>query len=212
MALNDVGMNGAVIHMLNHGLTTGALFACVGVLYERYHTRSMDEIGGSWNRMPLFAFFFIFVALGSAALPGLNGFVGEFPILTGMFATSRLAASLAASGMILGAFYLILLLRRVVFGPLVEPAGHGHGHEELRPLGWHEIAGLTPLAVLILVIGVLPEPFFARIRPAVAITNHNLQVQRAAIEAEPPAAPIEPPPTVTMTPKPRVAAGPPTAH
>jgi NADH-quinone oxidoreductase subunit M len=181
LALNETGMNGAVIQMINHGLTTGALFACVGVLYERYHTRSMDEIGGIWNRMPLLAFFFIFSALGSAALPGLNGFVGEFPILTGMFAESPRAASIAALGMILGAFYLLLLLRRVVFGPLVEPGGHGdHGHAEVRPLGWHEIAGLTPLTVLILWIGVFPEPFFARIRPAVAATNQNLQAQRQA--------------------------------
>jgi NADH-quinone oxidoreductase subunit M len=187
LALNDTGMNGAVIQMINHGLTTGALFACVGVLYERYHTRSMDEIGGIWNRMPLLAFFFIFSSLGSAALPGLNGFVGEFPILTGMFAESPRAASIAALGMVLGAFYLLLLLKRVVFGPLVEPGGHddhGHGHPEVRPLGWHEIAGLTPLAVLILWIGVAPEPFFARIRPAVAATNQNLQSQRQAAYAQ----------------------------
>ena len=81
-------MNGAVIQMINHGLTTGALFACVGVLYERYHTREMDEIGGTWDRMPLLAFFLILASLGSAAVPGLNGFVGEFPILVGMFAQS----------------------------------------------------------------------------------------------------------------------------
>ena len=85
-SLNRTGMEGAVIQMLNHGLTTGALFACVGVIYERYHTRSMDEMGGLWNRMPLLAFFFILASLGSAALPGLNGFVGEFPILVGAYA------------------------------------------------------------------------------------------------------------------------------
>ena len=85
-ACNGTGMDGSVIQMVNHGLTTGALFACVGVLYERYHTREMNEIGGLWNRLPILAFFFILAALGSAALPGLNGFVGEFPILVGMFA------------------------------------------------------------------------------------------------------------------------------
>jgi len=203
LALNETGMNGAVIQMINHGLTTGALFACVGVLYERYHTRSMDEIGGIWNRMPLLAFFFIFSSLGSAALPGLNGFVGEFPILTGMFAESPRAASIAALGMILGAFYLLLMLKRVVFGPLVEPGGHedhGHGHAEVRPLGWHEIAGLTPLAVLILLIGVCPEPFFARIRPAVAATNQNLQVQRANLGLVAPAATNQPPAVAAATP------------
>ena len=78
-------MDGAVIQMVNHGLTTGALFACVGVIYERYHTREMAEMGGLWNRLPLLAFFLILASLGSAAVPGLNGFVGEFPILVGMF-------------------------------------------------------------------------------------------------------------------------------
>ncbi|MDR3623261.1 MAG: NADH-quinone oxidoreductase subunit M [Paludisphaera borealis] len=217
LALNETGMNGAVIQMLNHGLTTGALFACVGVLYERYHTRSMNEIGGIWNRMPLLAFFFIFSSLGSAALPGLNGFVGEFPILVGMFAESPRAAVYSTLGMILGAFYLLLMLRRVVFGPLVEPAAHddhggdGHGHAEIRPLGWHEIAGLTPLAILILWIGIFPEPFFARIRPAVAITNQNLQAQRAAIHSIAPApTTIQPPAVATATPP--VAARPLSAH
>ncbi|APW59749.1 complex I subunit 4 family protein [Paludisphaera borealis] len=215
LALNETGMNGAVIQMLNHGLTTGALFACVGVLYERYHTRSMNEIGGIWNRMPLLAFFFIFSSLGSAALPGLNGFVGEFPILVGMFAESPRAAVYSTLGMILGAFYLLLMLRRVVFGPLVEPAAHdehgGDGHAEIRPLGWHEIAGLTPLAILILWIGIFPEPFFARIRPAVAITNQNLQAQRAAIHSIAPApTTIQPPAVATATPP--VAARPLSAH
>ena len=102
-ALNPTGMDGSVIQMLNHGLTTGALFACVGVIYERYHTATMDEMGGLWNRLPLLAFFLILAALGSAALPGLNGFVGEFPILVGAFGASPRAAVLAATGMILGA-------------------------------------------------------------------------------------------------------------
>ena len=88
-SLNATGMDGAVIQMVNHGLTTGALFACVGVIYERYHTREMSELGGLWNRLPLWAFFLILASLGSAALPGLNGFVGEFPILLGMFRTDR---------------------------------------------------------------------------------------------------------------------------
>src|SRR4029079_16957093 len=84
-AMNATGMDGAVIQMINHGITTGALFACVGVFYERYHTREMAELSGLWKRLPLLAFFLIFSSLGSAAVPGLNGFVGEFPILTGMF-------------------------------------------------------------------------------------------------------------------------------
>ena len=149
--------------MLNHGLTTGALFACVGIIYERYHTREMSKIGGLWNRLPILAFFLILAALGSAAVPGLNGFVGEFPILVGTFETSPRPAVLGATGMILGACYLFLMLRKVVFGPLLEPAcmprpvsryprtrsTHPRSHRS----AWHEIAGLAPLMVLIVLIG-----------------------------------------------------------
>jgi NADH-quinone oxidoreductase subunit M len=175
-SLNTIGLDGAVIQMVNHGLTTGALFACVGVLYERYHTREMGEMGGIWNRLPLLAFFLILASLGSAAVPGLNGFVGEFPILLGMFAREPIYAVLATIGMVLGAYYLLIMLQRVLFGPLREPADddHGHGHaaapghghnQAVRPVGWHEIAGLAPLMVLIVGIGVYPKPIFERINP-----------------------------------------------
>lgn len=177
-AMNRTGIEGASIQMINHGLTTGALFACVGIIYERYHTREMAEMSGLWTRLPLFAFFFILSSMGSAALPGLNGFTGEFPILAGMFATSPMTASIATVGMILGAYYLLWMLQRVVFGPLREPHSHdhadagpeAHAHPAApRPIGWHEIAGLTPLLVLIVVIGIFPGPLFDRIRPAAAI-------------------------------------------
>jgi NADH-quinone oxidoreductase subunit M len=177
-SLTSIGLDGAVIQMVNHGLTTGALFACVGVLYERYHTREMGEMGGLWDRLPLLAFFFILASLGSAAVPGLNGFVGEFPILLGMFARDPIYTVLATAGMVLGAYYLMLMLQRVLFGPLREPLGHDHGHAHghddghpnghaapVRPVGWHEIAGLTPLMVLIVAIGVYPKPIFDRISP-----------------------------------------------
>jgi NADH-quinone oxidoreductase subunit M len=177
-AMNGTGMDGAVIQMVNHGLTTGALFACVGVLYERYHTREMAEFSGLWKRLPLLAFFLMLSSLGSAAVPGLNGFVGEFPILVGMFDRSPRAAVLGATGMILGAYYLFWMLQCVLFGPLREPhhgydhahgpgPGHDHHAEAIRPVGWHEVAGLAPLMVLIVVIGVYPRPFFERFRPAV---------------------------------------------
>jgi NADH-quinone oxidoreductase subunit M len=184
-SLTATGLNGSLIQMINHGLTTGALFACVGVFYERYHTREMSELGGLWKRLPLLAFFLILASLGSAAVPGLNGFVGEFPILVGTFRRSPAATVLAATGMILGAYYLLQMLQRVLFGPLREPGGHGedaipghgHGHEpaaarhepsplnpsSVRPVGWHEIAGLAPLMVLIVAIGVYPGPIFERI-------------------------------------------------
>src|SRR5262249_6137291 len=174
-ALNATGTDGSVLQMLNHGITTGALFACVGVIYERYHTRIMADLGGLWNRLPLLAFFLILAALGSAALPRLNGFAGELPILVGASGRSPGAAVLAAAGMILGAFYLLWMLQKVVFGPLREPlvhaaegvpgtAGNGGGdvpapaaaHAAVRPVGWHEVAGLAPLMFLIVVIGVYP--------------------------------------------------------
>jgi NADH-quinone oxidoreductase subunit M len=189
--LKQVGLEGATIQMINHGLTTGALFACIGVLYERYHTREMGELGGLWKRLPLFAFFLILASLGSAAVPGLNGFVGEFPILLAQFARDPFYAVIACVGMVLGAYYLLVMLRRVLFGPVREPSphGHGHGHEShghhgadhshdghghghdddhgppARRLGWHEIAGLAPLMVGIVAIGVYPRPIFERIGP-----------------------------------------------
>jgi NADH-quinone oxidoreductase subunit M len=178
-----VGIDGATIQMVNHGLTTGALFACVGILYERYHTREMTELGGLWKRLPLLAFFLILASLGSAAVPGLNGFVGEFPILLGQFASDPFFAVIACLGMVLGAYYLLLMLQRVLFGPLQEPGAHGHNHHHehshspeheprpaedgasVRPVGWHEIAGLAPLMALIVLIGVYPKPIFDRIGP-----------------------------------------------
>ena len=193
-SLNGTGMDGAMIQMINHGVTTGALFACVGVIYERYHTREMSELGGLWNWSPLWAFFIILSALGSAAVPFLNGFVGEFPILLGMYRRSPAHACFAAIGMILGAYYLLLMVQRVVFGPLREPVPHGHevhapessdSHDAhgtvstMRPIGWHEIAGLTPLMALIVGMGVYPGPFFARLRPAVAPVVENAAAESA---------------------------------
>jgi NADH-quinone oxidoreductase subunit M len=217
-ALNATGLDGSSIQMLNHGLTTGALFACVGMIYERYHTRDMTKIGGLWNRLPILAFFLILAALGSAALPGLNGFVGEFPILVGTFATSRRAAVLAATGMVLGACYLLWMIREVLFGPLVEPAaqaaGAAHPAEgaaahsaegaaahpaegaaahpaEGAPVitapaavGWHEIAGLTPLMFLIVAIGIYPGPILEQMRPALARIDQTAQFQRDQAEKQ----------------------------
>ncbi|MGE3819362.1 MAG: NuoM family protein [Isosphaeraceae bacterium] len=195
-SMTSTGVDGAAIQMINHGITTGALFACVGVVYERYHTRELSEIGGLWERMPLFAFFLILASLGSAAVPGLNGFVGEFPILTGAFVRDPFTAVLASLGMVLGAWYLLWMLQRLLFGPLHEPHVHGEsatsahpgrdGHaasSTIRPIGWHEVAGLTPLMVLIVLMGVYPRPFFDRIRPSTsAITRVFEERDRAEHE------------------------------
>jgi NADH-quinone oxidoreductase subunit M len=189
------GIEGATIQMINHGLTTGALFACVGVIYERYHTRQMEEMSGLWNRMPLLAFFLMVSALGSAAVPGLNGFVGEFPILAAMFSRSRLTAVLASLGMILGAYYLMVMLQRVLFGPLREPGldSHGHGHvthhegqtstdpATVRPVGWHEIVGLGSLMIPIVLIGLYPKPIFDQMQP----TTRDLAQRCAEVQSAP---------------------------
>jgi NADH-quinone oxidoreductase subunit M len=227
-SLGATGIDGAMIQMINHGLTTGALFACVGVFYERYHTREMSELGGLWNWSPLWAFFIILACLGSAAVPFLNGFVGEFPILLGMYTRSPVHGSLAAIGMILGAYYLFLMLQRIVFGPLREPVAHGHHSEHVvapstdphpdpdphahdahgsastaRPIGWHEIAGLTPLMVLIVLIGIYPRPFLDRIRPSVTLVVGILQAQNSATrtKATQPETPADLPATIPPSPR-----------
>ncbi len=197
-ALNATSLDGSAIQMINHGLSTGALFACVGMIYERYHTRDMTQLGGLWNRLPILAFFFITSALASAAVPGLNGFVGEFPILAGTFQKSGRAAVFAATGMVLGACYLLWVLRAVVFGPLREPAhdaasgettgpgDHATNHPPIAPIGWHEVAGMTPILSLIVLIGVYPRPFLDQIRPAMGRLDRNTQAQleRATTERQ----------------------------
>jgi NADH-quinone oxidoreductase subunit M len=211
-SLTPTGIDGGMIQMINHGVTTGALFACVGVFYERYHTREMAELGGLWNWSPPWAFFIILASLGSAAVPFLNGFVGEFPILVGAYSRSPAIGAIAALGMILGAYYLLWMLQRIVFGPLREPVhahampplagGSGdhdaHGHSSsTRPIGWHEVAGLTPLMVLIVLIGVWPAPFFNRMRPSVRATVATIGDERELAKNVPPrveVAPSVPPP------------------
>jgi NADH-quinone oxidoreductase subunit M len=177
-SLNATGMDGAVIQMFNHGLTTGALFACVGLVQERYQSKDMEELGGLWNRQPLWAFFIILASLASAGLPGLNGFIGEFPILLGMFRSNPTLGVLASLGMILGAYYLLVMLQKFVFGPLRVPSGQSNG--EARPVAWYEIAGLTPLMVLIVLIGIVPKPFLDRIQPPLVPIVAELRKTRSA--------------------------------
>jgi NADH-quinone oxidoreductase subunit M len=126
-ALNREGMTGGVLQMINHGLSTGALFLLVGMVYERYHTRMLDDLGGLAQRLPLITISMVFIAMASIGLPGLNGFVGEFLSLAGMFKTSPIYAVLGATGVILGAWYLLTMIQLAFFGPLKEPALHGHG-------------------------------------------------------------------------------------
>ncbi len=191
-SLNATGMEGATLQMFNHGLTIGALLACVGMVQDRYRTREMTELGGLWARMPLWAFFMIVAAMGSAALPGLNGFVGEFPILLGMYRTSPTLAVFATGGMILGAYYILWMLQRVVFGPLREPAVRPSEGQAIagptgpRPASWAEIAGLAPLMALILYIGVHPSPFIDRLQPPFRAVVANFQARPLPVVPDPP--------------------------
>ena len=162
-ALNAEGMSGSVLAMVNHGLSTGALFLLVGMLYERYHTRQLGEMGGLAARLPLLAFFMVFISLSSLGLPGLNGFIGEVLSLLGMFKVHPAYVVVGATGIILGAWYLLSMLRRAFFGPLREPAnGHGGAAHDLNG---RELAALVPIAVLCVGIGVFPKPFLDPMQP-----------------------------------------------
>ncbi|MFZ6026364.1 MAG: complex I subunit 4 family protein [Chloroflexota bacterium] len=165
-ALNPLGVQGAILQMVNHGLSTGALFLLVGMLYERRHTRQMEAFGGLWKVMPLYGTLTLIVALSSMGLPLLNGFVGEFAILLGSFHSSALGtpwfAGLAAIGVILAAVYLLHMFQQVFLGPADKPENQG-----LQDLNAREIATLLPLLILIVWIGIYPKPFFELMAPAV---------------------------------------------
>ena len=162
--------------MVNHGLSTGALFLLVGMLYDRRHTRLIAEYGGLWRQMPIYAAFFLVVMFSSIGLPGLNGFVGEFLILLGTFEFNKLFAVLAALGIILGAVYMLWMYQRVMYGEIT--------HEEnrhLSDLSGREIALLVPVVLLIVWIGIYPRPF---LRPMEASTAHlleQIQVQKTML-------------------------------
>jgi NADH-quinone oxidoreductase subunit M len=154
------GMTGGVIQMVNHGLSTGALFLLVGMLYERTHTRDLGRLGGLAMRTPVLAGFFLVVALSSLALPGLNGFVGEFLILAGTFDVNRLLAVIASAGVVLSAIYLLWAYQRTMHGPL---RAELDGIADATP---REYAALIPVVAAIVAIGVYPKPVLDRIEPA----------------------------------------------
>ena len=165
-ALNQQGISGAILQMVNHGLSTGALFLIVGMLYERRHTRDMAFFGGVWKVMPVLAALALIVMLSSMGLPGLNGFVGEFTILVGAFGSQLLGspwfAGVATVGVILAAIYLLFWFGKVFQGPLSDPVT-----SQLRDINLREIVTLAPLLVLIFWIGLYPKPFFTLINPTV---------------------------------------------
>ena len=175
-ALNELGVEGGVLQMINHGLSTGGLFAVVGMVYERYHTREIDRLGGLARSVPWLAFFFVLFTLSSIGLPGLNGFAGEFLILIGMFTRAwtdapqsfelayKVMAVLSVFGVVLGAWYMLFLVQRVFFGPLKE-ADDSHDGPPVRDMSPREGVALVPLVVFVFWIGLWPEFFLERMRP-----------------------------------------------
>jgi NADH-quinone oxidoreductase subunit M len=160
-ALTTQGVEGGVLQMVNHGLSTGALFLLVGMIYERRHTRLISDFGGIQKVAPIFAGVFMVVMLSSVGLPGLNGFVGEFLVLIGTFISHRWWAVVATSGVILAAVYLLWAYQRVFHGV---PEGDNAHFPELR---WREGAVLAPVIALIVFLGVYPKPVLDRMGPSV---------------------------------------------
>ena len=169
-AMNAQGLAGAMLQMLNHGVSTGALFLLVGVIYERRHTRLISDFGGLWKPLPVFSVVFLVVMLSSIGLPGLNGFVGEFLVLLGAFRANHAWAFLAATGVILSAVYMLWMFQRVVFGPVTHSE-----NSAMRDLSVRERLVFAPLLILIVWMGVTPQPFLDRMQPALDRTMALVQ-------------------------------------
>ncbi len=173
-AMNEAGIAGAILQMINHGLSTGALFLLVGMIYEQTHTREIKVYGGLWKITPIFGSIMLIVSLSSMGLPGLNGFVGEFTILLGAFGSKAIGsawyASISALGVIMAAVYILYMFQKMFLGPegsiVEEVKKHGHA---LRDLNARELITIIPLLIFIFWIGLYPAPFFNLIAPAV---NH----------------------------------------
>jgi len=161
-ALNPVGITGSIVQQLNHGISTGALFLIVGIVYERRHTREISEYGGLSKVMPIYAAIFLLMTMSSIGLPTLNGFIGELLILQGVFVASKLWAAFAASGVVLGAAYMLYLYQRTMFGKIENPK-----NERLPDLSIREFATFAPLIVLAVWIGLYPAPFLNRLDTSV---------------------------------------------
>jgi NADH-quinone oxidoreductase subunit M len=174
-ALNIQGIQGGIYQMVSHGLSTGALFLLVGVLYDRRHTRMIADFGGLWHQMPVFSVMFLIVTFASIGLPGLNGFIGEFLILLGAFSVTPGWTAAAATGIILGAIYMLWMFRRVFFGPITHPE-----NQKLADLNRRELLILAPVVALIIIMGIYPQPFLSRMKPSVDVSLHRILGSQAA--------------------------------
>jgi NADH-quinone oxidoreductase subunit M len=203
MAMTTTGIQGGIYQMLGHGLSTGGLFLAIGVLYDRRHTRLLAQFGGLWRQMPVFGGIFMIVMLSSAGLPGLNGFVGEFLILVGTFTHHQgmldqglqiagqtvnmmwyphITTALAATGVVLGAVYLLHLFQKLMFGPLTH-----HKNKTLADLTPREIWTFVPLLVFIFAMGLYPRPFLQRMQPAVdlLLREYKIKFEKSAVHTGP---------------------------
>jgi len=174
-ALNPVGMTGSIIQQLNHGISTGALFLIVGIVYERRHTREISEYGGLSKVMPIYAAVFMIMTMSSIGLPTLNGFIGEFLILQGAFTANIWWAVAAGSGVVLGAAYMLWLYQRTMFGKIENPK-----NENLADLNFREFMTFAPLIILAVWIGIYPTPFLERLDPTVKTVIARLNQAYAA--------------------------------
>jgi len=188
-SFTEYGMQGAVYQMLNHGISTGALFLLVGFIYERRHTREISDFGGLANVMPIYSTIFVITTMSSIGLPFLNGFVGEFLIMIGMWTSQALpavggtnwnyiATMLAGTGVIFAAVYLLWMVQRVFFGKVTNPKNKG-----LKDLSWREIGLIAPLLFLMVYMGVYPKPFIEKSRSAVVAIQERV-MQQAGGEIE----------------------------
>ena len=167
---NLESLTGAILQMVNHGLSTGMLFLMIGIIYERRHTRELADYGGICKVVPIFSIFFLLAVLSSIGLPGLNGFVGEFLLLYGVFSSVPLWGVLASTGVLLGALYMLNMVKKFLFGPLV--------HEENRhiaDLNTRELIYLTPFVVMMVWLGLYPAPFIKMVQPTLTLYIEMLQ-------------------------------------
>jgi NADH-quinone oxidoreductase subunit M len=177
-AMTAQGLAGGIFQMISHGIVSAALFLCVGVIYDRMHTREIAAYGGLVNRMPIYAFAFMVFTLANVGLPGTSGFVGEFLTLIGTFRVNNWVATLATLGTILSAAYMLWLYRKVIFGKLEKPSLFN-----IRDIGWREMVVLAPLVILTIIFGIYPKPVLDLSAASVAQLMDNYQHALAPVQA-----------------------------
>jgi len=206
-SLTVAGLKGSVLQMINHGISTGGLFLLVGIVYERTHTRMIKDYGGLAKLMPVYATFFMVITLSSIGLPGLNGFIGEITILLGAYTMpsylifSKSLIFFLASGMLLGAAYMLWMYQRVFFGEVTNP--HLEEHVKGRDMNGREWGYMLPLVLAALWIGLYPKPVMDRMDRSVAFVMQRLQPAMERVQA---AKGLTPPPVTKLTDLPKVPA------